>query len=149
MCLLTTSCSWRLTQVYSNKPFENQVSKKLGQTSLPRLSISFHPLMPYFLRIYQLFLLMCLWTIILFVPKQHFPACKQFRPLYDTTITPATLWTTYLSFLIPYFRPLQGLDMLSQIVAHCCNCFWFWKNPSKRGCRHGRHKNFSITIFWV
>ncbi len=148
MCLLTTSCSWRLTQVYSNYHLKTKSQKNWVKPSFLGFLSAFTHLCPISWKSINFFHWCTLWTIILFIPKQHFLAYKQFRPLDDTTITSTTLRTTYLSFSIPYFRPLQALDMLSQTVAHCCNCFWFGKNLGKRGCRHGRHNNFSITIFW-
>ncbi len=129
-------------------PFENQLSKRLGQSILLWLSLGFHHLCLISWESINFLRWCTLWTIILFIPKQRFLACKLFRSPNDTTIASTTLRITYLSFLIAYFRPVQALYMLSPTVAHCCNCFWFWKNPSKWGCRHGRHNNFSITIFW-
>jgi hypothetical protein len=66
----------------------------------------------------------------------------------DTTAASTTFHAKYLSFPLPYFKSLQAIVKLLQIVAQSCNALQLTTNASIAGLKNGSDTNFSKTFFW-
>ncbi len=105
----TLVCFFSLPKVhlcFFKPPFENQILHILDQRILPFLFVLFHSFMASFLKIYKRPSLICLTNGTFVHAKAMFNNFQiVLTPIYTTSIS-TTLQATYLSFLIPHFKPL-------------------------------------------